>query len=962
VGYDALRTIEHAEAPLEGARWIWAPGEDAKKAPRGVRGFFKEIDVPGEQVLAAAITISADDKYALYVNGDHVGMSNGSGDTWRLVKKIDLRPYLKPGKNVIGVRVENTDETYAGLVAKLTVRTNQNPTRETVVVTDGAWKATSDPIGDWNKAGPTDAMPAAVVVAAYGDEPWGRLRLAAGTLPPAAYLRGAFNVGKPVKSATLYAAALGTFEARLNGERVHNDVFPSGWTDYTKRVYYRAYDVTGRVKPGENVLGAVLADGWYSSHIGWYFGRDHYGKNPRFAAQLHLEFADGTSQEVVTDGSWRAATAGGPVREADLLAGEAYDARKEIPGWDRPGNVGAEWAAVATGAEVQPRVQWHMGPPVIAIKEFPAKKVQEPRPGVYVFDLGQNIAGVARLKLRNAPAGTPITLRFAERLNPDGTLYTVNLRTARVTDYYFARGGGGGGGEETWTPQFTFHGFQYVEVTGLPAGRRPPLDTVTGVFVGSDTPDAGSFASSDPMLNQLHSNIYWTQRANFLDVPTDCPQRDERLGWTGDAQIYVKTATLNCDVQAFFDKWLIDLADSQRPDGQFPQVAPLKVAGSDGGPAWSDAGAIVPWTIYEVYGDKRVLARQYDSMKRYVEFNRKRSTAEFLPPGGPTTRSGRGPENPYHAFGDWLSIEAPTPNDIIYMAYWYHSTVLTAKTADVLGKADEAATYRTLASNIKDAFNRTYVAEDGRIRGNTQACYVLALAYDLVDGPRREAAARYLVEDIEKRGNHLSTGFIGTKDLMLALSKIGREDVAYRLLHQETFPGWGFSIKQGATSIWERWDGWTPEKGFQDPGMNSFAHYSFGAVYQWMVENIGGIRGDGIAYERVVIEPQVEGSGLSGADVGYRSIRGQIRSRWMKKGAGWTLEVTVPANVTATVRLPAGEVGAVRESGRALANAPGVHGAAVREGRVAVEIGSGHYVFKVARGGGQPQAAVSQER
>ncbi|HEX8200961.1 MAG TPA: family 78 glycoside hydrolase catalytic domain, partial [Isosphaeraceae bacterium] len=695
-------------------------------------------------------------------------------------------------------------------------------------------------------------------------------------LTPPPYLRTAFRAEKAVRRATLYASALGLCDVYLNGRRVADDHFNPGWTDYAKRVYYRAYDVTDRIHPGGNALGAILADGWYSGYVGFGGKRDHYGTRPRLRAQLHLEYADGTTAVVATGPRWKAAT--GPIRVADFLMGEAYDARREVDGWDRPDFDDSRWDPVDVGAELRPAVQSHPGPPVVAIGEFQPKAITEPRPGVFVCDLGQNFAGVARLTV-SGTAGQAITLRFAERLNPDGTIYTTNLRGARATDTYICRGGG----PETWQPRFTFHGFQYVEVTGLTT--RPTPGTVTGVALSSDTPAAGAFECSEPMLNRLHSNIVWTQRANFIDIPTDCPQRDERLGWTGDAQVYIRTATLNADVQAFFTKWLVNLDDAQRADGQFPQVAPLKVAGDDGGPAWADAGVICPWTVYDVYGDRRVLERHYDAMTRFIEFRRARSTPELLPP------------KPYHAFGDWLSIGADTPKDIIYMAYFAHSTRLTARAAEVLDKADDAAKYHALFERIKAAFNRAYVAVDGRIRGNTQACYVLALAYDLLDEDTAKRAAGHLVEDIEARNWHLSTGFIGTKDLMLVLAKIGRNDVAYRLLENETFPSWGFSIKHGATSIWERWDGWTPETGFQDPGMNSFAHYSFGAVYQWMAENIGGIRSDGPAYRRLVIAPQ-PGGHLTRARTEYRSIRGLIRTDWRLEGEAFHLGLVIPPNTT----------------------------------------------------------------
>ena len=742
-------------------------------------------------------------------------------------------------------------------------------------------------------------------------------------LPPPSYLRVTFPVRKPVRRATVYSTALGIHDLHLNGQRVSDDYFNPGWTDYTRRVYYRAYDVTNRIHPGDNALGAILADGWYSGYVGFGKQRDHYGKHTRFKSQLHLEYADGSTEIVATGTNWKAAT--GPIVEADFLMGETNDARAAVHGWDEPGFDDSRWTPVITGTEVKPLIQAHPGPPVRPFAELRPKTITETKPGVYVLDLGQNFAGVLRLKIHGEP-GQRVTLRFAERLSPDGTIYTTNLRSARCIDTYICDGKG----EETWSPRFTFHGFQYVEITGL---KSPPtVGTVTGVALSSDTPIVGRFECSDTMLNKLHSNGYWTQRANFIDIPTDCPQRDERLGWTGDAQVYIRTATLNCDVQAFFNKWLVDLIDGQRPNGQFPMVAPVKVAGDDGGPAWADAGVICPWTIYQVYGDRRLLERQYPSMLKFVEFCRKRSTPELLP----STR--------YHCFGDWLSIGADTPKDVIFTAYFALSTKLTAEAAEVLGKTEDASRLHNLYRKIKAAFNNAYVSGDGRIKGDTQACYVLALAVDLVDGERARQAARYLVEDIEKYNNHLSTGFIGTKDLMLVLSKIGRHDVAYRLLFNDTFPSWGFSIKQGATSIWERWDGWTPEKGFQDPGMNSFAHYSFGAVYQWMVENIGGIKSDGPAYKQILIEPH-PGGRLTHAETWYQSIRGQIATSWIKEGETLSLIATIPANTTATVILPASGPEAITENGRSLNQSEGVKVESSAAGRTVLKVGSGRYTF-----------------
>jgi alpha-L-rhamnosidase len=564
------------------------------------------------------------------------------------------------------------------------------------------------------------------------------------------------------------------------------------------------------------------------------------------------------------------------------------------------------------------------------VQEFQARAITEPKPGTYVLDLGQNFAGVARLRVRGE-AGQKVTLRFAERLNPDGTIYTANLRTAGATDSYTCRGSG----LETWEPRFTFHGFQYIEVTGLKS--KPSPETVVGLALSSDTPVTGDFDCDDAILNRLHNNIYWTQRANFIDIPTDCPQRDERQGWTGDAQTYVRTATLNTDVQAFFTKWLVDLDDAQRADGQFPKAAPDIVTGGDGGPAWADAGVICPWTIYQVYGDRRELERHYPAMCRFVEFCQKRSTPEMLPP------------KTYHCYGDWLNINANTSNDVICTAYFAQSAGLLARAAVVLGKTDDAAKWSALHEKIKAAFNRAYVTNDGRIVSDTQTAYVLALAGDLLDPDKAKRAAAHLVDNIESRGGHLSTGFVGTKDLMLVLSKIGRSDVALRLLHNDTFPSWGFSIKQGATSIWERWNGWTPEDGFNTPQMNSFAHYSFGAVYQWMVENLGGIRTDTPGYAHVIIAPVLDGK-LHRARVSYHSVRGMIESSWEGVPGAMRLRVVIPPNTTATVAFPPGPETvspAITESGKPVTQASGIRGVRKENGQTSVEIGSGEYHFEV---------------
>jgi alpha-L-rhamnosidase len=923
IGCDPVRQKESPEAPFEGAQWIWFGGDPGPNFPKGQRVFMAQLRLPENiTIRKAELRVSADDRCWFNLNGNLLFVSDPVPDNWKRPRKIDVSARLRPGLNTLRVQVENTAEGPAGLLAKLVVTAGDGQT--ITQVTDGSWRATDQPGANWhNRPIGDNEWPACQVVGNYGIAPWGKLKDAGPIVPPPVYLRTVFTTRKTVKRAVLFATALGWFDVHINGKRVADERFNPGWTDYAKRVYYRAYDVTPLLQPGENAWGAILSDGWYSGYIGWDGVRNHYGQKPRFLGQLHLEYSDGSNEVIASGPGWKAAS--GPMLEADILMGEVFDARLSQPGWDKPAFNDQSWFPVNVGRELNPLIQAHPGPPVRAIAEFKPVRITAPQPGVYVLDLGQNFAGVPRLKVRGA-AGQKITLRFAERLNPDGTIYTANLRSARATDTYICRGGG----LEIWEPRFTFHGFQYIEVTGL---KKPPTkDTVVGLALSSDTPVAGQFTCSDPMLNRLRRNIYWTQRANFIDIPTDCPQRDERLGWTGDAQVYVRTATLYTDVEAFFTKWLVDLEDGQRADGQFPMVAPVKGASNDGGPAWADAGVICPWTIYEVYGDRRILERHYESMKRFIAFCQNRCQPGLLPP------------DPYHCFGDWLSIKADTPKDVIFLAYFAYSTKLTARAAEALGHRQEAADYNALFGQIKASFNRAYVDQDGRIKGNTQAGYVLALAFDLVDGEPAKHAAHYLVEDIENRGGHLSTGFIGTKDLMLVLAKIGRHDVAYRLIHNDTFPSWGFSMKHGATSIWERWDGWTPENGFQDPGMNSFAHYSFGAVYQWMVENIGGIRNDGAAYQRLFIAPQPGGK-LTRAMTQYDSIRGPIQTRWQQQDGRLVLDVTIPANTSARVKVPAASADQVTESRRALNQAPGVKLLGATDDGVLVAVGSGHYHF-----------------
>ena len=866
-GSNVHPSIPKPPAPptFEGCAWVWAaePGVNAvEKAPVGPRYFRSSVTLPeGKTIEKAVFLIAADDGAELFVNG--VSLTAGAG--FGSPAAVDVTKNLKAGSpNSLAVVATNGGEVPnpAGLIGKLEIKFTDGT--KLVKIIDASWKSAVKADGKWFEAAFDDSTwPAAVQIAKLGEGAWGNnLKAPAGT---AQYLacplfRKEFNVQGEIRRATLYGSALGIYRLYLNGRAVGNDYFTPDWTDYKKRVYYNTYDVTELVRAnGANAIGGVAAAGWYAGGVGWQKQRNHYGDKPKLAAQLEIELADGTVQTIATDETWK--TSLGPYVEGEFLAGETYDATQERRGWTSPGLDAAAWQPVDVTASIPAKVEAFPGLTVQETGVLPTQKITEPKPGVYVFDLGQNFAGFARLKV-SGPAGTKVVLRFAEVLNPDGTIYTTNLRDARVIDTYVLRGQG----EEVWQPRFTFHGFRYVEVQGYPG--KPEKDAITGIAINSNIPLTGSFECSSPMINQLYKNIVWTQRANYISVPTDCPQRDERLGWMGDAETFVRAGTYNADSAAFYTKWLVDVDDAQRADGQFSDVSPRLVDPDGGVAAWGDAGTICPWTIYEVYNDKRLLAQHYPAMARWVEYCRNNSKDLLRPAAG---------------FGDWLSIKADTPLDVIATAYFAYSTHLTADAARVLGKQDDAKKYDELFQQIKAAFNKAYVNAEGRIKGNTQTCYVMALWFDLLPAEKRAAAVKYLVDDIKSRNTHLSTGFVGTSVLMPTLSANGQTPVAYQLLLNDTFPSWGFSIKHGATSIWERWDGWTPEKGFQDPGMNSFAHYSFGAVARWMFQTAGGIDMAEPGFQRLLIHPQ-PAKGLDWVKAGYRSIHGQIGSQWRTEG------------------------------------------------------------------------------
>jgi len=746
------------------------------------------------------------------------------------------------------------------------------------------------------------------------------------------HLRKEFTLRQqPVRRAQLCATARGVYELFVNGERVGRDVLAPGWTDYNSRIQYQTYDVTDLLMEGRNAVGAVLSDGWFSGFYGMDPKRSgaHYGARPQLLVHLDVEYEDGTSESVVSDDSWKSFT--GPLLYSDLLMGESYDARLEMPGWTTPGFDDKKWTRVRTESlDKSTRLVAQPDEGARVMQELETKEVTQPGAGIYVFDMGQNMVGWVRLTVRGE-AGTKITLRYAEMLDPTGNVYTENLRSARATDSYVLKGEG----EEVYEPRFTFHGFRYVEVSGYPG--TPPPSALVGRVVHSDTSPSGKFECSNPLVNKLQENILWGQRGNFLSVPTDCPQRDERLGWLGDAQVFVRTAALNMDVAAFFTKWMDDVEDAQSPEGAFPDVAPSLdlsiIDWVEGAPAWGDAGIIVPWTIYQSYGDTRILEKHYGAMSRWME---------HLHGMNPDLLRKNGLGNNY---GDWLSPDGDaTPCDLLATAYWAYDAKLMAEVAETLGHHADARRYGELFESIRVAFNEAYVAPDGRLKGDTQTCYVLALHMGLVTEEGRSIAARHLVRTIREKDWHLSTGFVGVGYLCPVLTEVGHADVAYQLLMNETYPSWGYTIRHGATTIWERWDGWTEEGGFQSPNMNSFNHYSLGSVGEWLYRYVAGIDIGAPGYERILIRPH-PGGDLTWAVAEYDSVRGRILCDWENSEGVFRLRVSIPANTTAAVRVPDAGRAEVKEGNRPAEEAEGVRFLRLEGGAAVYEVGSGRYEF-----------------
>ncbi len=749
-------------------------------------------------------------------------------------------------------------------------------------------------------------------------------------------MRKEFSNPKKIKVATAYITAHGLYEAQINGKRVGDAYLTPGWTSYNKRLQYQAYDVTNLLKSGANAIGVTLGDGWYRGNFSFDHRRNVYGKDIAMLFQLEIVYADGTTATIVSDGSWKSSI--GAIRSNGIYQGELIDARQEKNGWTTAGYDDKNWAGVKTNNSSKDILVATYNESVKKHESFTAGKLITTPKGEKVIDFGQNLVGWVQLKVKGR-AGDTIKVSHAEVLDKKGNFYTDNLRGAKAQAVYILKGNG----EEMFEPHFTFFGFRYIKVEGITGDLQP--ENFTAIALYSDMQQTGSFTSSDTLINQLQHNIEWGLRGNFLDVPTDCPQRDERMGWTGDAQAFFHTASFLRGAKNFYTKWMKDVALDQLPSGSVPYVIPNilgdNAAGSTG---WADVCTIIPWEMYLVYGDKRILENQYSSMKAWVDYMQGQSSNNLWNKG-------------FH-FGDWLFYTMADDNDgkaaitnkyLIAQCFYAYSTQLLINAAKELGKNDDVTNYTNLLKKIKEAFLKEYTTPNGATMSNTQTSYVLALQFDLFPEELRQQAADRLVANIKQYGNHLTTGFLGTPYLCHVLSRYGYSDVAYTLLLQKTYPSWLYPVTKGATTIWERWDGIRTNGDFQAVTMNSFNHYAYGAIGDWMYRVMVGLDTDkdAVGYRKIRIQPHVGGT-FTHASATYETQYGKLSSGWKIQEGKLILHALVPANTTATIYIPAAAATDVLENGLPLSSVKEIQVVGKEKEYVVLKLGSGKYEFSTA--------------
>jgi alpha-L-rhamnosidase len=754
---------------------------------------------------------------------------------------------------------------------------------------------------------------------------------------PAVLFRKEFSTTKKIASATAYITSHGMYEGAINGKRIGDAYLTPGWTSYNKRLQYQAYDVTSLLIKGRNTIGVTLGNGWYRGYLAWSGNKNSWGPDIALLLQVEIVYSDGTRETIVSDGSWKSSMGG--IVYAEIYNGETVDARKEPAGWRNPGFNDAGWSGVKTAGFDKSVLVATENELVKKHETFKPVRIFTTPKGEKVIDFGQNLVGWVMVKGKGN-AGDTIKISHAEVLDRFGNFYTENLRAARAQANYILRGDG----EESFEPHFTFFGFRYIRVEGVQGELKP--ENFVAVTLYSDMKPTGEFTSSNPLINQLQHNIQWGQRGNFLDVPTDCPQRDERLGWTGDAQAFSRTASFNFGVNSFFSKWLKDLAADQQPSGSVPFVIPNVLGPMAGGATgWADAATIIPWNMYLAYGDKKILETQYASMKSWVGYMENASKNYLWNTG-------------FH-FGDWLFYRPFDDNDgrsavtdkyLIAQCFYANSVQIMINTANVLNRSEDAARYTQLLGKIKEAFLKEYVTPSGRLVSGTQTAYVLALNFDMLPINLRAQAVDRLIENIRSYGTHLTTGFLGTPYLCHVLTRFGHADVAYDLLLQQSYPSWLYPVKMGATTIWERWNGIRPDSTFEPASMNSFNHYAYGAIGDWMYRTIAGLDTyeDGPGYKHTRIMPHIGGN-FNFASANLDTYYGRLSSTWRMEGDHLLMLVEIPANTRASIFLPASSVDAITEDGKPLNAIREIVVKGSEDGYVQVEAGSGIYHFSIRK-------------
>jgi alpha-L-rhamnosidase len=945
-----------------GAKWITNADTGSTEKDKTSHAFRFRFSVSGS-VRCANLYATGEDTTAAWVNGKQVmetsAMPAYGHLPWKTYFVRDVTSDVKSGPNVLAFEVirygggrQAPDISQTPMNALLYVEKSDG-TKEIFKSGDAGWKGTLEASGSWQQTGFDDASwHDAIPYASKPDgfegggvsRPWPTGKVKS--------LRRNFEVAKPVASARVYATALGAYKLFVNGKAVGSEILAPGWTDFREHVVYQAYDVSDLVKQGKNAIGALLAPGWYSTPLQWLREGNNYGATPpAVRVQMRIEYRDGSADEIVSDASWKADSSA--IRFAEIYDGETYDARKLQKGWDTAGFTEGAWEPVEViepvlgGSDAkagEPKIEWQYFQPIRRERTLTAKTVTSPAAGVYVFDFGQNFSGVVRIRAKGA-AGTDVKLRFAEVLNPDGTMYVENLRTAKATDHFILAGKG----EEEFEPAFTYHGFRYAEVSGV--ASKPRVEDVQAVVFHTDAPFTSELKTKSEMLNKLWSNIVWGQRSNFVGVPTDCPQRDERLGWSADAQVFWRTASYNMDLAAFSRKFSGDLRGTQVGTAMFGIFAPGTDRENPGyGTGWSDAGVVIPWTSWIQTGDRKVVDQNWDAMKKYLGAIHE-ANPDYL-----------WKKNYGIPFADWLSPEGVTPVDLIATAYWAYDVTLMKQMAAATGRPAEAAEYGELFEKIKEAFGKAYTRPDGFVGGvppppvfasatetklsdqpvETQTGYVLAINMNLLPESLRKVAGQRLADRIAGNKGQLGTGFLGTPYLLAALTDTGHLDVAYHLLLDTDYPSWGYLVEHGATTMWERWNG---DQMRGDPSMNSYNHYAYGAVADWIYRYAAGIDtvpGDP-GFHRIHLHPNFGGA-LGELNFSYESRYGTIRSEWVVVGNKATWKLTIPANSSG--RLPAAIAeGRLTLDGKALAGNPRVH-VDHNGGETEYEIAAGSYLLE----------------